>query len=104
MWIMGGIHKDGSESIIFPLHKTGDLVECHYYRGVSLLNMVYKVLSDILFKRILPHAGKVIGSYQCGFQKDRSIVDQIFSLRQIMEKSIEHGVTLYHLFVDFKTA
>jgi sorting nexin-29 len=68
-------------------------VECQNHRGISLLNTGYEALANILFKRILPHAEKVIGSYHCGFRKDESAAEQIFSLRQIMEKTIEFGVT-----------
>jgi hypothetical protein len=62
------------------------------------------VLSNVLFKRISPHAEKVIRNYLCVFRKDRSIVQQIFSSQQIIEKTTEFGVTLYHLFGDFKSA
>jgi hypothetical protein len=78
-------------------------MEYRNYREISLLNTAYKVSSNILFKRISPHAEKVIGSYQCGFRKDRSTVEQMFSFRQIMGKTVEFRVTLYHLFVYFKS-
>jgi sorting nexin-29 len=79
-------------SIICPIHKTRDLMECSNYRGVSLLNTAYKVLSTILFTRILPLAENIIGNYQCGFRKNRSTVNQIFTLRQILEKTKEFGI------------
>jgi hypothetical protein len=42
-------------------------MECHNYRGINLPNTAYKVLSNISFKRISPHAEKVIRHCQCGF-------------------------------------
>jgi len=42
--------------------------ECSNYRGVSLLNTAYKILSNILFARVSPFAEKIIGNYQCGFR------------------------------------
>jgi hypothetical protein len=49
-----------NETIIIPLHKKGDKTECSNYKGISLLNSVYKVFfqnsikpSNTLCKRML---------------------------------------------------
>jgi len=55
-------------------------------------------------QRLQPHAETNIGEYQGGFRNDRSTTDQLFSIRQAMEKCREFNVALYHLFVDFETA
>jgi sorting nexin-29 len=47
---------------------------------------------------------ETIGDFQCGFRKGRSTVDQTFTLRQILEKSIEFGIETHHLFIDFEAA
>jgi len=91
-------------SIICPIHKKGDIMECSNYRVVSLLNTAYKVLSNILFARISPFAGNIIGNYQCGFRKKRSTTHLIFTLRQILEKTKEFGIETHHLFIDFESA
>jgi len=90
-------------SIICPIHKKGDIMECSNYRGVSLLNTAYKILSNILFARISPFAENIIGNYQCDFWKNRSTTNQIFMLRQILEKRKEFGIETYHSFIDFKS-
>ena len=41
---------------------------------------------------------------QCGFRPGCSTTDQIFTLKQIAEKSWEHGNNLFACFVDFKKA
>ena len=79
-------------------------MECLNYRGVSLLNTAYKILSNILFARISSFAENIIGNYQCGFQKNRSTTNQIFTLRQILEKTKEFGIEIHHLFIDFRSA
>jgi hypothetical protein len=42
--------------------------------------------------------------HQCGFQHNRSTTDQIFFIRQILEKKWEYNETVHQLFVDFKKA
>ena len=49
-------------SIICPIHKKGDIMERSNYRGVSLPNTAYKILSNILFARIPPFAENIIGN------------------------------------------
>ena len=78
-------------------------MECLNYRGVSLLNTAYKILSNILFARISPFAENIIRNYQCGFRRNRSTINQIFMLRQILEKTKEFGIEIHHLFIDFRS-
>jgi hypothetical protein len=47
---------------------------------------------------------EIIGDHQCGFRRNRSTTDQIFCIRQILEKKWEYNETVHQLFVDFKKA
>ena len=97
IWVMKKMPTDWNLSIICPIHKKGDPMECSNYRGVSLLNTAYKILSTILFTRISPFAENIIGNYQCGFWNSRSTVNQLFTLRQILEKTslvLKHTIYL----------
>lgn len=60
----------------------------------------------MLCERLRPYVEKCIGTYQAGFRRGRSTVDQIFTLRQILEKTREYGMdtSIYHLFIEFKAA
>ena len=40
----------------------------------------------------------------CGFRPNISTIDQIFTLRQILEKTHEQQIDTYHLFIDYKAA
>ena len=79
-------------------------MECSNYKGVSLLNTAYKILSTVQFTGISPFALNIIGNDQCGFRKNRSTVNQTFTLRQILEKTKQFGIEIHHLFIDFKSA
>lgn len=101
VWQEEVLPEEWNIGIICPLHKKGDRLNCANYRGVTLLSTVYKVLSTILQKRLNPIVEVILGEYQCGF---RSTTDQIFNLRQVMEKMKEHGQSIHQLFIDFKQA
>jgi hypothetical protein len=92
------------ESIIVPVHKKGDKSDCSNYRVISLLSTSYKILSNILLSRLRPYIDEIIGDHQCGFRRNRSTTDQIFCIRQILEKKWEYNETVHQLFVDFKKA
>jgi hypothetical protein len=47
---------------------------------------------------------EIIGDHQCGFRRNRSTTDQIFYIRQILEKKWEYNGTVHKQFIDFKKA
>lgn len=89
IWEKEIIPEEWNSSILCPVFKKGDILDTKNYRGISLLDTCYKVLSTIILERITPYAEDIIGRYQCGFRKGRSTTDQIFILRQVMEKHYE---------------
>ena len=93
-----------NKGIIYLVHKKGDPLSCNNYRGIFLLNTAYKVVSNIIFDRLLPYVENNIKDYQCGFFKGISTMDQIFTLKQILEKTLEYAVETYHLLIDFQAA
>ena len=90
--------------LLCPVLKKGDATICSNYRGISLLTVAYRILSSILCERLKAFVNKLLGSYQCGFRSGKSIIYQIFALRQIMEKTRNKQLNTFHLFVDFKSA
>ena len=47
---------------------------------------------------------KIITEEQAGFRAGRSTTEQIFNLRMLCEKYLQHQQDLYHVFIDFKKA
>jgi hypothetical protein len=47
---------------------------------------------------------KLLGNISVGFAVNRSTTDQIFCIRQILEKKWEYNETVHQLFIDFKKA
>ena len=104
IWELERLPDQWKEALIIALHKKGDRKLCAHYRGISLLCTAYKVLSNILLQRLSPLVEDILGEYQCGFRKNRSTIDQIFTLRQILEKRREHNLAVHNVFVDFQKA
>ena len=61
-------------------------------------------MCNLLVSRLTPYIDSIIGDYQCRFRKNRSKIDQIFSIRQILEKKLEYKCTVQQLFIDFEKA
>lgn len=104
IWECEKLPKEWMEGIVCPIYKKGDKLNCENYRAITLLNAAYKLLSQLLYRRLSPLARDFVGSYQAGFTDARATNDQIFSLRQILQKCRELNVPTHHLFIDFKAA
>ena len=93
MWSLESMPSDCCLSLLCPELKKGDASICSNYRGISLLTISYRILFSVLCERLKPFVNKLIGSYQCGFRAGKSTIDQIFMLRQILEKARDKQTT-----------
>jgi hypothetical protein len=74
IWNKQELPHQWKESIV-PIYKKGDKTDCNNYRGIS-------------------------GGFRC----NKSTIDQIFYVWQILEKKWEYNGTVHQLFIDFKKA
>jgi hypothetical protein len=65
---------------------------------------VYKIFTNTLARYLEAYTEEILEEYQCEFRKGRSTTDQIFMLRQIIEKTYEFNVDIHQLFIDYKQA
>ncbi|XP_064097562.1 uncharacterized protein LOC135208925 [Macrobrachium nipponense] len=72
-------------SILIPIFKgRGYVQECGDYRGIKLMFHTLKILERMIDTRLREEAG--IGKERMGFMRGRGTTDDIFCLRQLMEK------------------
>ena len=90
--------------IIVRIAKKGDLSNCANWRGITLLAVIGKILSNIIYNRIKEAVFGVISEEQAGFREGRGCADHIFVLRHIMEQCEEWKKSLVLNFVDFSRA
>jgi hypothetical protein len=103
-WNKKELPQQWKESIILPIYKKGDKTDYNNYRGISILSTAYKILSNILLARLTLYVNEITGEHQCGFRRNGSIIDQIFYIRQILQKKWEYNETVHQFFIDFKKA
>ncbi|XP_058127717.1 uncharacterized protein LOC131291223 [Anopheles ziemanni] len=104
VWEMEELPQDWMTGVVVPVFKKGDRLDCENYRGITIPNAAYKIFSQLLLHRLLPLAENFVGEYQAGFMDGRSTTDQLFTLRQILQKCREYNCRTHHVFIDFKAA
>jgi Reverse transcriptase (RNA-dependent DNA polymerase) len=104
IWECESLPDDWRLGVICPLHKKGCIMECGNYRGITLLQTAYKILAKLLSWRLDPFYDNFLHDFQSGFRKQKSTIDQIHNVRQIIQKSYGKNVETFHLFVDFRAA
>jgi hypothetical protein len=85
IWNKGDLSDQWKESIIVPISKKEDTTDCSNCRGISLLSILYKILSNTL-SMLAPYIDEVIRDHQCGFRCNRLTTDYIFCIRLILGK------------------
>lgn len=94
------------KSIVFPIFKKGNLEEATNYRGISVMNTIYKIFVGILTKRLSNwcEQSNILNEGQAGFRKNYSTIDNIFNLTNIIKIKESDKKRLYCFFIDFKAA
>ena len=92
--------------VITIIPKKGNISKCSNNRGITLRSKTSKLFQMVMLERLSEGLENAMRENQCGFRKNRSCVNQIFSLRAIIviRQCIEYKLPLYINFVDFKSA
>jgi hypothetical protein len=93
--------EEWQTEVICLIYKNGNKLACENYKGTSLLNVVYKIFTDMLARRIEVYTDEILGEYHGGFRQCRSTSDHIrvFTFRQILEKLHECNISLHQLYI-----
>ena len=91
--------------MIVPLYKgKGERSQCGNYRGISLLSVVRKLCGRVLIETVKRQTNNSVSDEQCEFRDGRGCVDQIFFLKNLIEKSLERNRKLYVRYMDLEKA
>lgn len=91
---------------IHPLYKKGDPGDPQNYRGISIVNVIYKLYAQIICNRLTNFCEtmQLLPDCQNGFRKRRSTIDSIYILNHVIQSTLAKGRQLYVAFIDFKAA
>ncbi len=105
-WTDENIPQQWRDANIAVIYKNkGDKAICGNSRGISLLSVGGKVLSKVMLQRLINNITEsMLPESQCGFRKNRSTIDMIFTARQLQEKCREQHQNMFMAFVDLSKA
>lgn len=70
-----------------PIHTVESPLELDYFRPISLLDSMYKLVAKILVARLVGVMGKLISPEQLTFVKGRKLVDGVMALNEVINFS-----------------
>ena len=91
-----------AHSRLITLFKSGNRMVCGNYRGISIMDTLAKVFDKLLLNRLI--LWSAIDKCQAGAQKGRGCIEQIMTLRLLIDLAKKEKRKLYVLFIDFSKA
>jgi len=103
-WESETVPAGWEDGLLKILPESGDLSNPGNYRGIMLLEVLYKVVANIIKSRLTPIQESLEQESQCGFRPGRGCTDASFSLRMAIKKRREHGLETWVLLLDLVKA
>ena len=104
VWETQKVPVEWESCLLKILDKPGDQSDPSNCRGIMLLEVVYKVVGNLLKFRIMPISEKLDHEQQCGFRPLRGCMDAVFNLKSAIRKRKEHGMETWVLLLDLVKA
>lgn len=104
IWRQEKIPFSWKRGLIIQLSKKGNLKEWKNWRGITLLQVVSKILVRVVIDLIRNGIDSRLHKEQAGFTPGRGTEEQIFILHNILEQVNKCQALLYIHFVDFGKA
>jgi hypothetical protein len=80
------VPEEWKVAITTSIHKKGDKRKCENYRGISVTNKFSRIYGRILVKLVELEYKNMEMEEQSGFRAGRSCINNIFCIKQIIEK------------------
>jgi hypothetical protein len=97
-----GVPAEWKKSEIVAIPKKGNSTSLDNQRGISLMSTTAKLLNRILLNRLMPQLNPIILQLQSGFRPKRSTIEQIITLRTIIDDCRTRQRAVSVVFGDFK--
>ena len=90
IWRTGEWPTPWTQSLIITLPKKSNLQFCQNYRTISLISHSSKVMLKVILNSLKSQAQEIMAEEQAGFRAGRSTTEQIFNIRILCEKYLQH--------------
>ena len=96
--------EDWRKTRISVIFKSGDATLAKNYRPISVLPILYKIFSILIYCRLEPTLDAQQCKDQAGFRKGFSTVDHLFTASMIIDKANEWNAEVWLAAVDYTKA
>ena len=104
----GEVPQDWQRSRVTLIYKGGgkSRKEIGSYRPIAVMNVLAKVFGWVINTKLMNWAeeNKVLGEEQSGFRKGRGGLENVLTIKEIMERNSKCGDELYLTFLDIERA
>jgi exonuclease III len=105
MWASGTVPPRWAKAIVVPIYKKGDANRCDNYRGISLIEIITKILSKIVTRRLanaLEAEGRLVRE-QAGFRKSEECMGQVVAILETIGRRLnaKPPKPTIAIFIDF---
>ena len=104
VWSTEQVPSSWGESIVVPIFKKGPRNDCANHRGISLIPVASKLLASIILRRLYTTREEHTREEQAGFRAGRGCIDQISTLRQLLEHRHTFQRPTIVVFLDIRAA
>jgi hypothetical protein len=103
-YLIGELTCSQKQAVITLLDKGNDRTILKNWRPISLLNTDYKLVSKVIAERLKQTLPSIIHPNQVGYVKDRSILDHIRNIADVMHYTQVNNIPGVLLAIDFQKA
>ena len=103
-WKERSIPEEWGQARVKSLFKKCKRYDCSNFRGIRLLNSGYKAYAKIITQRFKTISEAILLEEQNGFRIGRSCIDNVFTIKQTIEKRKEFNLKTHVAFLDLEKA
>lgn len=96
------VPEDWNMGYMSSIHKKGSKTECKNYRGICVTSSMGRLYGRIIKSRLEENIVDI--EEQSGFRRGRSCLDNIFTLKQVIEKRVARNIDTHIIFIDLEKA
>jgi len=103
-WKERSVPEEWGQARAKSLFKKGKRDNCSNYRSIRLLSSGYKTYGEIITQRFKTVSEAILLEEKNGFRIGRSCIDNVFTIKQTIEKRRKYNLETHTAFLDLEKA